>query len=188
MTTLTLRKSLKGNWGLFQKQETSGGGFYYYPKCACPDCTGRPHAKYEIVKNLTWVAIYVHLDKDNVLEWAKNCCITVIEESNINPSVLGTPRIETQGVLECGEFILILIIGLPRINPNSLQKNWRVVDGHDDGGSNGDPQLAKAKAERAAQYLAAPTSRFRVLPPVLNLEYQSKEPHRGGLIPYPNFN
>lgn len=83
---VTLRRSLKGNWGLFQKQIVSAGGFYTYPRCSCPHCTGIGHAKYEVMKVETWVALYVNCDKAKVLEWAKQCCMEIIDEAG-NPVV-----------------------------------------------------------------------------------------------------
>ena len=84
MKTVILRKSLKGNWGVFQKQIVSGGGYYRYPKCSCPHCTGMGHAVYEVLKISTWVALYVNYDKANVLAWAKQFCMEVTDEAG-NP-------------------------------------------------------------------------------------------------------
>lgn len=83
--TATLRKSLNGNWGLFQVRTYVVRGFYTYPKCACPDCTGRGHVKYEPMTDTTWVALYVHFSRDNVLAWAKETCIQVVDESGAVP-------------------------------------------------------------------------------------------------------
>ena len=78
--TVVLRRSLKGNWGLFQKQIVRGGGYYTYPKCSCPHCTGVAHAKYNVIENSVWVALYVNFDKNNVLAWGKQFCMTVLDE------------------------------------------------------------------------------------------------------------
>lgn len=81
MNTFVLRMSLKGNWGLFQMREVSMGGYYTYPKCSCPNCTGIPHAKYNLMTGMTWVAVYVNRDRNNVLAWAKAMSnITVTDE------------------------------------------------------------------------------------------------------------
>lgn len=71
MEKVILRKSLKGNWGLFQQRLVSLGTYYRYPRCACPNCTGTAHAVLEKLEGLTWVALYVNADQENVLAWGR---------------------------------------------------------------------------------------------------------------------
>lgn len=80
MNAVVLRKSLKGNWGVFQTRTISAGGYYTYPRCGCPHCLGTGHAQYHPMTSGVWTALYVNIDKDKVLEWAKSFCMVVTDE------------------------------------------------------------------------------------------------------------
>lgn len=81
---VTLRISNKQNWGLFQIRPVSQGNYVRYPRCGCPECTGKHHAVLETIVSQQWVALYVHKSRENVLAWAKQFCMEVVD-MNGNP-------------------------------------------------------------------------------------------------------
>ena len=82
--TLTLRKSLKGNWGIFERRIVSFGTYVRYPKCACPQCTGIYHGKIETMYREDWVALYVNPDRNNVIQYAKLLTVcNLVDEAGI---------------------------------------------------------------------------------------------------------